>query len=110
MGAMQNNERGQKKGRGARGSVRNSSRLDGFGGRAGNGHADWGGCDPGRLQAVVVGITKLGGAVTIGMSRNLGAHSMTLMLDESRETLWFNGDAELDDELDAVIATLNAIT
>lgn len=110
MGAYQNNATNSKKKGKSRGSVRNDNRLAAFarGGVAGGG--DWGGCDPVRLQAVVVGITKLGGAVTFGMSRDQGAHSITLLLDESRQTLWFNGDAVLDDELDLVVGTLESLS
>jgi len=110
MGAMQNNGSKGIKGKEKRGSVNNGNRLAAFakGGPAGG--ADWGGCDPARLQAVVIGITQLGGAVTFGMSRNKGAHSLTLLLDKNRETLWFNGDAELDDELLDVAAALEAMT
>ena len=71
--------------------------------------ADWGGCDPARLQAVVVAITALGGAVTLGLSRDLGAHSLTLLLDGNRTTLWFNGNADLDMELEGVKATLDTL-
>ncbi len=109
MGGMQNNEAKTRGKRKSRGSVRNSDRLADFG--KGNLHtgADWAGCDPKRIQAVVTGITSLGGAVTFGLSRDLGAHSLTLMLSDSRKTLWFNGSADLDDELDAVIGTLAAM-
>lgn len=93
----------------ARGSTRNTDRLAAFSARGGNGGANWGTCDPARLQAVVVGITALGGAITLGLSRDLGAHSLTLLLDGNRTTLWFNGNADLDSELDGVKATLEAI-
>ena len=89
-----------------RGSVRNTDRLAAFSSGKGEGGADWGTCDPTRLQAVVIGITALGGAVTFGLSRDMGAHSCTLLLDGNRTTLWFNGGADLDEELDGVAATL----
>lgn len=110
MGAYQNNasKGGTKKK--SRGSVKNADRLEAFSRGSPTGGADWGGCDPDRIQAVVVGITAMGGAVTFGMSKDQGAHSVTLMLDDSRQTLWFNGDAELNDELDTVIHTLKAIS
>ena len=92
-----------------RGSVNNSARLDAFAGRSNRGSAEWATCDPKRLQAVVVAITQMGGAVTIGLSRDQGAHSMTLLLDGARETLWFNGDADLDAELDNVLGILSAM-
>ncbi len=109
MGAMQNNDQDSTKSKKVRGSVRNGDRLQAFIRGSKTGGGDWGGCDPKRIQAVLVGITTLGGAATFGLSRNGGAHSLTLLLDESRETLWFNGDADLDEELDAVIATLETL-
>jgi len=106
MGAMQNNGAKTQAGDNNRGSVRNDSRLSAFAKQSTKGSADWGGCDPERIQTVMVAITEMGGAVTFGLSRNLGAYSLTLLLDKSRETLWFNGDADLDEELDMVAATL----
>lgn len=109
MGAMQNNASKTRKAGKARGTVRNDNRLAAFakGGPADG--ADWGGCDPEWIQAVVVAITAMGGAVTFGLSRDKGAHSLTLLLDDNRKTLWFNGDAELSDELRDVEATLKAM-
>lgn len=95
--------------RGARGSVDNAGRLSAFAGRAKQGTADWGDCDSKWLQAVVVRITGMGGAVTFAMSRDQGAHSITLMLDNDRQTLWFNGDADLDNELEQVVAVLDSM-
>ncbi len=109
MGAMQNNpkQKGRKKGK--RGSVNNSGRLEAFSKRGGGDRGDWGECNADRLQAVVVGITSIGGAVTFGMSRNGNSHSVTLMLDGERSTLWFNGNADLDEELGEVLAYLEAM-
>lgn len=111
MGAHHNESRSAGKSGGKRrGSVNNAGRLDAFHERAGRGGADWGGCDQARLQGVVVAITELGGAITIGLSRDKGAHFMTLLLDDEKSTLWFNGDADLDAELDAVYERLAALT
>lgn len=109
MGAMQNNEKNGKKPRKSRGSTNNSDRLAAFATGAEAGGADWGACDPARLQAVLVGITSMGGAVTFGLSRDKGAHSLTLLLDGGRQTLWFNGGADLDAELEGVAATLDGM-
>lgn len=107
MGAMQNNGNvGTKSGKSGRGSVKNASRLDAFSAQSGKGSADWGTCRAERLLAVVVEITGMGGAVTVGLSRDQGAHSLTLLLDNTRETLWFNGNADLDEELLGVYETL----
>lgn len=109
MGAMQNNQRSPGKVKKSRGSVRNLDRLQAFTRGGQTGQADWGGCAPNLVQAVVVGITALGGAVTFGLSRDLGAHSLTLLLDGQRQTLWFNGGADLDTELQTVVDTLSQL-
>jgi len=109
MGAMQNNEQKTSGKNSRRGSQNNKRRLDAFAKVGGKGEADWGGCYPEKLQGVVQAITAVGGAVTFGLSRDEGAHMLTLLLDDSKETLWFNGDANLNDELDAVAATLAAL-
>lgn len=109
MGAYQNNAKADRKGTKSRGSTNNTSRLDGFGGGSKEGGAEWSSCDPERLHAVVVAITGLGGAITLGLSRDRGAHSLTLMLDNDRTTLWFNGDADLDAALTDVQARLDAM-
>lgn len=98
----------QSKG-GKRGSVNNASRLAAFASGEATGAGDWGACDPRWLQAVVVAITGLGGAITFGLSRDGGAHSLTLLLDGDRQTLWFNGSADLDEELEKVYQTLETM-
>lgn len=109
MGVYQNNppEKGSRKR--SRGKTRNADRLAAFAEGKVAGSGDWGGCDSAKMQAVVVAITALGGAVTFGLSRDMGAHSVTLMLDDGRKTLWFNGDADLDVELEQVKATLDSM-
>ncbi len=92
-----------------RGSVNNGARLEAFTRKRGSGSADWGGCSPDLVQAIITGITELGGAVTFGLSRDQGAHSLTLMLDGSKATMWFNGSADLGEELQAVVDTLKQL-
>ncbi len=92
-----------------RGSTNNKSRLQGFGKVDLANGADWGSCSPEKIHAVVVAITTLGGAVTIGNSRDGGAHMLTLLLDDDKRTLWFNADAVLDEELDMVIGELASV-
>lgn len=97
---------GKDRKKGKRGSVRNDKRLEALSRRRTATGADWLGCDAERIQAVVHRITELGGAVTFGTSRDGGAYSVSLMLDGERETLWFNGDADVDGELQAIDDTL----
>lgn len=98
-----------KRKKGKRGTVRNDRRLAALSQRRTGTKADWLGCSPERLQGVIHKITTVGGAVTFGTSRDGGAYSVTLLLDGDRETLWFNGDADLDDELQAIVETLDAM-
>lgn len=109
MGAMQNNASPDRSKSNKRGSTKNSNRLEAFSKGSPSSGADWGGCDPVLLQAVIVKITAMGGAVTFGLSRDNGAHSCTLLLDNNRQTCWFNGDADLDESLREVAATLDSM-
>lgn len=109
MGAYQNNEAKSSKGKGNRGSVRNADRLAAFASGGGDGGGDWAVCHSELLQAVVCKITALGGAVTFGLSRDKGAHSLTLLLDGNRKTMWYNGEDDLDEKLGEVIATLEGM-
>lgn len=96
-----------------RGSVDNAGRLakllQGTGQQTGK--ADWSAADPRWIAGVVHVVTRLGGAVSFGYSRDMGAYSLSIMLDGDRETLWFNGGADIDAELEGVYATFEtAIT
>lgn len=110
MSRMNDDANGIGKAKRKRGSVNNADRLQAFASGGKTGEATWGDCSEERMQAVVHGITALGGAVTFGLSRDKGAHSLTLMLDGQRVPLWFNGGADLDEELDGVLQTLKHIT
>lgn len=89
-----------------RGSANNKNRLDAFAKKTPESFAGWGTCHSELMLGVVTTITELGGAVTFGLSRDNGSHMLTLLLDGKRSTLWFNGDADLNDELNGVIETL----
>ena len=108
-GQLQELKDGKRGKSGRRGQANTARRLDAFKNGGGAGSASWATCHSELLLGVVVGITRLGGAVTLGLSRDLGAHSLTLLLDDNRTTLWFNGDANLDEKLQEVIQTLAAM-
>lgn len=100
----------EKKSKGKkRGSVDNEGRLKRLLAGTGQqtGKADWSAADPRWIAGVVHAITRVGGAVSFGYSRDGGAYSVSIMLDGDRETLWFNGGADIDAELEAVYATFN---
>lgn len=93
-----------------RGSANNARRLDAFRDKSSaKGMADWGDAPPELIAGVVIASQRMGGAVTFGLSRDGGAHMLTLLLDGERETLWFNGDADLDEALRQVIAVLETM-
>jgi len=109
MGAMQDKIQDSREKKKKRGSVKNASRLEAFGKAVSVSGADWDTCDKKLISAVVILITQLGGACTFGLSRDKGAHMLTLLLDDTRKTLWFNGDAVLSDELKLVIERLKVL-
>ena len=109
MGLAKDQKHQAKEKTGKRGSANNERRLATFGRGNGTEGADWGGCNSEKMQGVVMRITALGGAVTFGLARDHGAHFLTLLLDRDKETLWFNGGADLDLELDGVLAKLDAM-
>lgn len=91
-----------------RGSVNNKARLAAFAKAKTSNTAEWASCNAELLKGVIDKITSLGGAITIGLSRDNGAYMMTLLLDGERETLWFNGNADLEEELRLVLGMLEA--
>lgn len=107
-GTSSNHTAAKKKGN--RGSVNNQSRLAAFGKAATEviGRADWGGCDPRWLAAVVVAAAGAGMEVAFSYSKDGGAHGLSLYdyATQERVRLWFNGDADLNTELEKVWHTL----
>lgn len=93
-----------------RGSTDNGRRLKNLLERVSNGSlgkADWGNARAEWLQAVICVIAQAGGLVSFGYSRDGNAYNLTILLDGDRETLWFNGNADLDEELRKVYEAFN---
>lgn len=94
-------EKGKK-----RGSTNNTSRLAAFGEARTQqqGNADWGTADPRWIAAVVVAATLARMEVSFAVTKDGGAHGMKLydFASGERVQLWFNGDADLDRELEQV--------
>lgn len=107
MGATASNVKKEK-----RGSVNNKNRLAAFGGGSGTqqGSADWGSADPRWLAAIIVAASRTGMEVAFSVSRDGGAYSLKLydFGSDERVQLWFNGNAELDAELEKVFNKLDA--
>ncbi len=92
-----------------RAAKKSAGRLDAFRKATEGSEASWGDCDPGLLQSVVVTITALGGAITVGLSRDQSARFLTLLLDDAKKTFWYEPDDDLDDKLRLVLGTLEAM-
>lgn len=111
MSGSSSNAMAAKKGK-ERGSVNNKSRLAAFGGAEKErvGTADWGRCDPRWLAAVVVAASVGGMEVAFSYSKDGGAHGLSLYDygTQERVRLWFNGDADLDAEMQAVYEKLTS--
>lgn len=69
----------------------------------------WDECNPEVVCAVVLAVTRLSGAVLFGRSRDGGALSLTVMLDDERKTVWFANEDTLDAELIEVITYFEAL-
>lgn len=104
------NDREEVKKRGKRGSVNNGSRLEGLqSGSKEQGSADWGTADPRWIAAVTVAATLRGMIISFSLSRDGGAHGLAFYDRGERTQLWFNGDADLDAELERVFAFLETL-
>jgi hypothetical protein len=110
MGTYGDGEKRGKTGKNSRGSVKNSSRLEGLqSSRKVEGSADWGKADPRWLQAVTTAACLRGMIVSFSHSRDGGAHGLALYDQGERIQLWFNGDADLDTELEKVFEYLESL-
>jgi len=93
-----------------RGSVNNKSRLAALQPEEGaKGAADWGSADPRALAAVVAAATLRGMIISFKLSRDGGAHGLDLYDDGEKASLWFNGGADLDIELEKVLIFLESV-
>lgn len=86
------------------------SALAGFGeeDRVG-GAVRWDEATPDLIAGVCVAISRMGGAVLFGGSRDGGALLVTLHLDGEKKNVWIRGSAEVDAELTFIIEKLRAL-
>ncbi len=109
MGAMQEKKQQEREKKTKRGSAKNATLLGAFGKGDSKGGATWESCDAKLIVAVVLLVTKLGGACIFGLSRDEGAHMLTLLLKKEKKTFWYNGSADLSKELDLVVGHLQEL-
>lgn len=93
--------RAKKKGK--RGATNVARSLDGLGSAPGRtGGADYAEADFTWIAGIIIEATKRGGAASFGLSRDKGAYNVTIFLDGDRRTVWINGDADLNAELEKI--------
>lgn len=98
-----------EKSKSSRGSVNNASRLAGLAKEKREvTTADWGGANPAWITGLIVLLSRHRGAVRFGVSRDGGAYSVGVYLDDDSVTLWINGDADLDEGLAEIYHDLAA--
>lgn len=109
MGTM--NDGLKKKSAGKRGETNVGNRLAGLGGNGSEaGAADWGDAHPDNLVAVVLGVTRLGGAVSFGLSRDKGAFNVTIFLDGEKRTIWVSSSEDVDAALVKIAVHMDGIS
>lgn len=80
------------------------SRLAGFGaGSAQSSGFDWGEADPVLIAGVVVSVTRHGGLASFGYTRDGGAGTLTVFLDNERSTEYFKPTEDCDQKLAQVV-------
>jgi hypothetical protein len=92
-----------KKGK-KRGATNVARSLDGLGQAKGtSGGADYAEADFSFVAGIIIETTRRGGAVSLGLSRDKGAYNVTIFMDGDRRTVWINGDADLNAELEKIL-------
>lgn len=80
------------------------SRLAGFGSSNNqSGAFDWGEADPVLIAGVVVSVTRHGGLASFGYTRDGGAGTLTVFLDNERSTEYFKPTEDCDQKLASVV-------
>jgi len=104
--AEKNRPRLDKKGEG-QASV---SRLAGLG--SGNTQLqgfDWSAAEPGIVLAVVISATRLGGLASLGRTRDGGAGTVTIFLDDDKTTVYIKPDQDIYGELEKIVHFLGSL-
>lgn len=97
----------KKKSRGATNVTRS---LDGLGSAQGQpGSASYDLADGGLLFGIIIQISKRGGAVSFGLSRDRGAYNVTLFLDGTRKTVWISSSEDVNAKLEEIFHYLLAL-
>lgn len=72
--------------------------------------ADWSAVKPSCIARLVIASTKLGGAIRFGYTRDGGAYSLGVYLDDDSETFYFSPSQDIEAMLDQMSERLEAIS
>jgi hypothetical protein len=71
--------------------------------------ADWGSITPKILVDLVQVVSGLSGAVRFGYTRDGGAYSVGIYLDDDRETFYYKPSDDLDDAIASLTEMLRSV-
>lgn len=97
------NSKPVKRGKSRLGSLRNPT------GDTGANSADWTSADGKLVIELISSVTALGGAVRFGYTRDGGAYSLGIYLDDDSETFYFPPSVDVDENLAIFVERLKAI-
>lgn len=69
----------------------------------------WDEAEPELLVRLIYAITRLGGAIMFGQSRDGGALQVVLYLDGDKKAIWLPGNEDLDANLHEIIQRAEAM-
>lgn len=93
-----------------RGTANVARSLEGLGQSAQQpGGASYDLADGGLLFGIIIQISKRGGAVSFGLSRDAGAYNVTLFLDGTRKTIWISSSEDVNAKLEEIFHYLLAL-
>lgn len=77
-----------------------STQLSGF---------DWSQAEPGILLAVVISTSRQGGLASFGRTRDGGAGTVTIFLDNDKTTVYIKPDQDVYGELEKIVGFLDSL-
>lgn len=100
---VSNNDGLKAKGKG-RGATNVARSLAGLG-QGGNepASADYATVNWTWMSGVVIEVTRRGGAVSLGLSRDRGAYNVTIFLDGDRKTVWISSSEDVDAKVEEIL-------
>jgi hypothetical protein len=71
--------------------------------------ADWAGVDPKTIINLISATVSLNGAIRFGYTRDGGAYSVGIYLDDDHETFYFKPSDDIDSDLDSLAEKIRGL-